>query len=347
MQTAALAAMLALTACSSGEADDHEPATLPPAVESTTTTAPATTTEATFPATTSTTEPLPPWEALELPQWPPAVLAEEMGGPAAIQTMCLEVGLTGFDTDNLRDLTTTIELLGIEVVESGCDVTLAVELDGSRTSARYTPQGGGAAVTCWGGAVAEGTVTLSADGDAIAEWDVDLTDPPPELMAGCPDRDSPLLSTMWGGPVAKALIDAFGTPAAIMAKVALPLEDTAKAAIRDRIDTADDAGGLLAAALAHPSQGVRDSAADQVTGWADRWIDEPPPYPEGLWSTIPHLIACDVRADGNAFDCRVTGALMRLLFRTVYNDDLPDGFDIHDPAAWWELWERDPEPPIG
>ncbi|MCJ7726895.1 MAG: hypothetical protein MUP76_10985, partial [Acidimicrobiia bacterium] len=237
--------------------------------------------------------------------------------------------------------------MGIEVIEAGCDLTLAAEVTGSRTSARYKDNESGQTRTCWGGQRATGTVSLSSDEGLLAEWQVDRNDPPPDSIRGCPDAESPIRSEYWSGPVMGALIDIFGTPAAVMATVEdVPLGPAARDTMFNQLNSAQDAGEVLAAGLAHPNKNVRLEVSYLIMSWAESFVEATPPYAEQIWSTIPHLIACGARGGfDDAFDCRnADSALTRMLFRTLSQDDLPEGFDPEDPSDWWAVWETNPTP---
>ena len=78
--------------------------------------------------------------------------------------------------------------------------------------------------------------------------------------------------------------------------------------------------------------------------WSSSALEDGPRFPDELWSTVPHLIACGAREGfTERVGCdTVDPALVRLLFRVtpIGNDYIPDGFDRDDPADWWELWEQ-------
>lgn len=103
-------------------------------------------------------------------------------------------------------------------------------------------------------------------------------------------------------------------------------------------------GDLYAAALNHESALVRESASRSLMNWSSSALEDGPRFPDELWSTVPHLIACGAREGfTERVGCdTVDPALVRLLFRVtpIGNDYIPDGFDRDDPADWWELWEQ-------
>jgi hypothetical protein len=337
-------ALVVIAGCTDGRSADTFEQTAEPAV----TTAPptTTTTEGTLPptTTTTTTEPPPPWTLVEFPPWPDSVLAEELGGPLAIATMCVDLDLVGFDEDSsaARGLRTLLSYLGIDAVEEGCDATLEIDAEASRSSARYRERDGGVVRTCWGGERADGAVTLSVGGQVLSDWPIDVNEPPPDEMRGCPGEDSPVVSWYWTRTTLVALIDTLGPAPGIANDLQLAWGDEPNARYQ-ALRGSEQFIVVLGAGLGHPATEVRESAARKVMNWADSLADEPPPYPETLWSTIPYLIACP---DFTHYECDgARNALRQIFFRSRWEDDIPEGFDIKSQADWWALWEANPMPP--
>lgn len=337
--------------CGDGQtADTFDPDMEPAATTAPPNTTTTTTTEETLPptTTTTTTEPPLPWTLVEFPQWPEPVLTEELGGPLAIGRMCVDLDLTGFDEDSSspRDLRTLLSYLGIDAVEEDCDATLGIAVEGWRTSASYREKDGGSVRTCWGGERAHGAVTLSVDGEVLADWPIDVNEPPPDEIRGCPGEDSAVVSWHWTRMTLAALIDTLG-PAPFIANDHRLAGGPEAFARYQTLKGSEQFAEVLSAGLGHPTAEVRESAARTVMNWAESLEDEPPPYPETLWSTIPYLIACP---DFTHYECdNAEGdaqyALRQIFFRSRWQDDEPEGFDTESLADWWALWEANPTPP--
>lgn len=128
-----------------------------------------------------------------IPAMPAAVFSEEYGGPLLIETACVNTDLTSgvADPGEIREsLAGTLGFIGIEVVDSGCDLTLDIDLDGHRQSAQYEVVG-----LCYGGAVLEGQIVASAAGETSV-WDVDVDQEPPNQILECEGDAAPP-----GGPI--------------------------------------------------------------------------------------------------------------------------------------------------
>lgn len=339
-----LLALSMIAGCADGPSADTFEQTAEPAVDTTQPT--TTTTEETLPPiiTTTTIEPPPPWTLVEFPPWPEPVLAEELGGPLDVTTMCVDLDLIGFgeDSSSPRNLRTLLSYLGIDTVEEGCAATLGINVEASRTSASYREKDGGAVRTCWGGEMADGTVTLSVDGQVLTDWPIAVNEPPPDEIRGCPGEDSPVVSWHWTRTTLAALIEMLGPAAGIANDTQLAWGDEPTARY-EALRGSEQFAEVVAAGLGHPAPEVRKSAAVKVMNWAEGLEDEPPPYPEALWSTIPYLISCTGFA---GYECgSARNALRQIFFRSRWQDDIPEGFDIESQADWWALWEANPTPP--
>ena len=220
--TMALVLALMASGCSGDDASSFsEPYAEEAAVLAPTTTEAAVSTLPTATATprptpipTPTPTPVPPWTTVTSPDWPQASLTEEFGGPMLIESMCVGLTLTGFDpdVDHLDDLIWTIEQLGIEVVDDGCDAAVDIEIVGSRTPDLYRDEDSGGTKRCWAGQFASGEVRIRLGDEAVGAGIVDSGDPPPESIRGCAGEDAPVRSEYWAGPVADVMLDALGSP---------------------------------------------------------------------------------------------------------------------------------------
>lgn len=340
LRTVAIGAVLVLGVASCGVTEEGgsgtspvTPTTKPPA----TTTVRPTTTSSTS-STTTTTIPPTPWLDVEFPPMPPATLTPMVGGPYVVRTVCLDMALDGYNLDGIGDLQWVLEQLGLEVVDSGCDVTLKVDVSGTRVSARYTR--GGSSFTCWSGYRMSGEVTLLGGAERLAGWAMQRSVEPPYTISSCTDEDAPLPVASWAVPTAVALTDSFGAAAGVLSHVRLAPQTGWND--DDRVDTlrSDPAvGTVLAALLGDDDQQVRYEAATQIEAWASAVIFGGGTFPAELWSTIPYLVAGGLEPDDGDAN-RQALSMLFFLSPTV----MPVGFTPYDPAAWWELWEARPTP---
>ncbi|MCJ7726168.1 MAG: hypothetical protein MUP76_07260 [Acidimicrobiia bacterium] len=155
------------------------------------TTTPESTTSAT--PQTTTTAPLPVIDVGTVPAMPQASLTAQYGGPLVIETVCIDADYTPgvAAPGEIEDsLTQTVGFVGIDTAESGCDLTLGIQFDGHRQSARYEVAG-----QCYVGAILQGQITATAAGQTW-QWEVDIDVEPPDQILDCEGDAAPP-----GGPI--------------------------------------------------------------------------------------------------------------------------------------------------
>ncbi len=124
---------------------------------------------------------------------PQASLTAERGGPLLIETVCIDADYTpgvaahGEIEDSLAR---SVGFVGIDTAESGCDLSLGIQLEGHRRSARYEVVG-----QCYLGAILEGQISATAAGRTW-QWDVDIDVEPPDQILDCDGDAAPP-----GGPI--------------------------------------------------------------------------------------------------------------------------------------------------
>ena len=353
----AVMALLLLAAACGDDATTNDATPVPSSSTPTTLTTTTVATTTTAVTTTTTTIGGTPWTTVPDPGMPVVMLAERFGGPRVVETLCLEVALTGtvtLEPISPEDLAWTMEHMGVAVVDQGCDVTFAIEAHGERYSAEYVTSNG-SVITCFNGTELSGELSLSDGTEVLAVWPAGRSVAPPEDLevTGCLEEDRPLPLNTSGDrlPVVVALVEAFGLPAAVVSFARLQEFATAGDPRLALISSADDAGDVLAAALHHPEAQVAGAAAERIEDWTRSLMTAEQPYPQRLWDLTPHLIAYGATVgfdtDGGYY---AGNALIELLFGTDPVMDLhatPEGFDRSDPAAWWRKWEESPEHPPG
>jgi len=353
----AVMALLLLAASCGDNATTNDVTSVPPSSTTTTTVATTTTTMATTTtvATTTTALGATPWTTVPDPGMPAVSLTEGFGGPRVVETLCLEVALTGtvtLDPISPEDLAWTMEQMGVAVVDQGCDVTFAIEAHGERYSAEYVTSNG-SVITCFNGTELSAELSLSDGTEVLAVWPASRSVAPPEEITYCLEEDRPLQLNTSGSrlPVVVALVEAFGLPAAVFSFARLQEFAAAGDPRLAPISSADEAGDVLAAALHHPDAQVAGAAAERIEDWTRTLMKVDQPYPQRLWDLIPHLIAYGATVDFDTYGGPYAErALVELMFGTDPVMDLhatPEGFDRSDPAAWWRKWEETPEHPPG
>jgi hypothetical protein len=279
------------------------------------------------------------------PEMPAAFLEEGFGGPTLIETACVNLDPEpGFvDGDDVRRwLADSLRFMGIEVVDSGCDLDVKADLSGSRYSADYA----GGAMTCFTGFTAQGVVVVS-HGDERWDWDVSLDHEPPDridMLNGCLGPREPLPSGVVVQQVWTPFADLFGA----LARVAVAFGDrnsfgtvtgSLELSSERQPDPADVA--VLAAALRTGGPGARCDAV-AVAG-ATAWN----PGEQDLSGLVPHLIATYVElanigafealGDPHGSNC-ITDLNAALGVITDETGLITDERWIHGPAAWSEWW---------
>jgi hypothetical protein len=255
-------------------------------------TAAATSTVSTTQETTTTTaEPFPEIEVGTIPAMPEAVLSEEYGGPLTIETACINTDVTSgvAEPDEIRDsLTMALGFAGIDVVDSGCDLTFDIQLDGHRQSARYEVVG-----LCYGGAVLEGRIVVSAAGQTW-QWDVDVDEGPPSQILECEGDAAPP-----GGPInpyywQQQLVDPLAALLGPLGEVAFAAAATAQVDLHGELPDAA-IYEILTAALHSENPEYRCRAVAVVNTLVQdvRDVesgDSPWPQDPRLLALAPHLI---------------------------------------------------------
>jgi hypothetical protein len=251
--------------------------------------------------------------------------------------------LDGFGLDGIDDLRWTLEQMGLDVVDEGCDVTLRVDVSGTRISAGYSR--GGQSYTCWAGYRMSGEVILLDATNQLGTWSMQRTFAPPQTITSCTEKDASIGQTSWAVPTAVALTESFGAAAGVLTYLRLaPNTDWADDHRVDVIRQSADVGPILTALLGNEEWSVRAQAAAQIEGWASAVIMSGQQFPLELWSTIPYLIASGVMDDtGGEFDFQAMQTLTTLFFLSP-DAPMPVGFDPNDPAAWWAIWAERPTP---
>lgn len=259
--------------------------------ETATTTSMGTTTPET---TTTTKAPFPEIDVGTIPAMPAAALSEDYGGPLPIQTACVDTQVTSgvAEPGEIRDsLAVTLEFMSIDVVDSGCDLTFDIDLDGHRYSAQYEVVG-----QCYGGARLEGRIVASAAGQQW-QWDVDVDREPPNQILECEGNAAPpggpIHPDYWQQQLADPLIALFGP----LGQVAFAAAETGQIDLDDQLpDTV--IYEILTAALHSDDPNDRCRAAVVVNTLvrdvhdveAAAGNDTPWPQDPRLLALAPHLI---------------------------------------------------------
>lgn len=331
----ALILLLAATGCTGGSGGLEEPH---PSYTTTTRTRPTVTTTTsaattTVPSTTTTT--VAPWTTLPEPACPSAVLATELGGPATIDTMCLEV-TTGGQVEPgekaVAGLTEVLGLLGVDVVSEGCQAVFRLSVTGNRVSEFY--QFGNSRWKCGSGLILSGESSLVVGGAVKRTWTAELNQPPPDTIEGfgCAGPDVELSRYQWDDElVTLALRDMFGEAAAFAEWVGFlePYEE-----VDDRIPTADEVAWL--ACWAVQRQPTALSRLEYMAPVDANQI--------ALRPLVPYLIAvldsaqqcdwCSSPSDAEAADS------LNLRLNSVLAHILGVSGSRAPASEWWEVWQQ-------
>ena len=287
-----------------------------------------------------------PWTEVPVPDPLDIVLTEGFGGPATVDSICLDVRVDGLlDMDEITDwVSEPLDLLGIEITDSGCDAALLIEWSGARSSAAYETIG-----TCWTGWHLDGRLDLLVDGSVAGTVAADLDRPPPNAVGGCVSADRALPWEFWGLPITNMIIGAFGPHGALAVvapivpyPAAAPEDAEWRSSIGPAVEMLEDetqALDVLIGGLFHTD--------DRVTTLAQNMIDFHVPSPlatrepsVAILDAIPQLIAAldhlDQTGEGTS---RLQTSLKDLLVREDPGQLVGTGFNLTCPAHWWLVWQ--------
>ena len=332
----ALILLLAATGCTGGSGGLEEPH---PSYTTTTRTRPTVTTTTsaattTVPSTTTTT--VAPWTTLPEPACPSAVLASELGGPATIDTMCLEV-TTGGQVESgekaVAGLTEVLGLLGVDVVSEGCQAVFRLSVTGNRVSELY--QFGNSRWECGSGLILSGESSLVVDGTVRRTWTAEVNQPPPDTIEGfgCAGPDVELSRDQWDDDlVTLALSDMFGGAAAFAEWVGFvePHKD-----VDDRIPTPDEVAWLACWVVQRqPTALSRLDYMAQVDANQGALLPLAP-YLIAVLDSAQHCDWCSSPSDAETAD----SLNVRLDFMLAHILGSFGG-GPRPASNWWEVWQQ-------
>ena len=337
----AVAFLLLTTACAGGSQGSIEPypsytsspPTEPP-VETTPTVPSTTTTEA------STTTTVGPWTSLPDPIRPAAVLAPALGGPATIETMCLEVATGGQiepSGEAASGLADVLDLLGVTVTPEGCEATFRLAATGNRTSELYSF--GQTNRRCGTGLILTGESSLVIAGVTERTWTVDINTPPPATTETCPDESAELSRHDWDDDLVTApLVEMFGEVAGYAEWIGFI---DAHIEVDSRPPSTDDEVQWLTSWLVEQ----KPAALSKLGYMAQVEANEPAllpltPYLIALLDSAQNCAWCSSPSDVE--EAESIAVQLDFDLGHILNMILPTGIRHNGaPAqAWWEVWER-------
>ncbi len=338
---AVVALVLLMPACSAGSQGPTElhpsytsPPCTEPQVETTTTATMSTTTVASITTTVA------PWTTLAEPVCPSAVLAAELGGPAPIEAMCLEV-TTGGQIESAEEATAgladVLDLLGIRVVPEGCQATFRLSVTGSRISDFYRI--GETTTRCGTGLILSGQSSLDVDGVTERVWTVDINTPPPATTETCPDESAGLMRHAWDDElVAAPLTEMFGEVAGYAEWIGF---EEAHIGVDSRPPPAGDELEWLTCWLVEQ----KPTAVSRLGYMAQVDANQPAllpvaPYLIALLDSAQQCAWCSSPSDIEAADS--IGVRLHSALCSILSVNIDTGISHNGAPAqrWWGVWEQ-------
>jgi len=285
-------------------------------------------------STTTTTTMIPDMQVDPPPDLPTASLTDAYGGPLPIETACLNLDIapTVMDSAQFRlVLTEAFRFMGVEVVESDCDLEVDVAFQGGRYSAEYIGLG-----ECFTGYTIEGAATATAFGQGLTSL-VDVDYEPPLTISTCGGYSKPPGGFVPPYKIYAAMGESLEALLGPIARIAIPFGSDFLSFFEFVGDPSDlTVVDLLASALYMDDPQDRCRVVEVAYNWDTPGAEEPDMMP-----LVPHLLATylelveidqDTYLSGEPGLWNCDGDIEEALWRITLQED-PEG-----PAEWVTWW---------